>query len=197
MDAGAFAVSSMTTNTIVNLAVLLLCIQQTFMYSARNDAGEFFFDNFSLVAKSVSCFKMFVTAYHAVQTKGSEMFALIEEDGGNQNSLRGLQVTVAEMLIAIYQFVDHVGNAHSPWVAEKILHLVGSGLPVLIGACHVSWIAYKAGIISKVVEWLRKIARALAGEEEQVAGGAAPVGGGDGDAEVGEEGVGIVVVVLA
>ncbi|KAE8779958.1 hypothetical protein D1007_46996 [Hordeum vulgare] len=121
----------------------------------------------------------------------------MKEGGGNQNSLRDLQVTVAEMLIAIYQFVDHVGNAHSPWVAEKILHLVGSGLPVLIGACHVSWIVYKAGIISKVVEWLRKIARALAGEEEQVAGGAAPVGDGDGDAEVGEEGVGIVVVVLA
>lgn len=38
------------------------------MDSAHNDVGELVFHNFSLVAKSVSCFKMFITAYHDVPT---------------------------------------------------------------------------------------------------------------------------------
>lgn len=81
---------------------------------------------------------------------------------------------------------------------------VGSGLPVLIGVCHVGWIVYKMGFFGVVVEWLRMILRVFARNEEQAAGAAMESDGdghdGNGDAEeeqVGEEGVEAVVAVAA
>jgi hypothetical protein len=40
---------------------------------------------------------------------------------------------------------------------------------MLIGACQIAWLVYKADVISKVVEWLMKMPRFFAREEEHKA----------------------------
>ena len=77
------------------------------MYSARTDAGELFFDNFSLVAKSVSCFKMFITAYHSVQTKGSEMPAL---------------VCLLAFFLHLYAITTHLNINRGAWARTRVSH---------------------------------------------------------------------------
>ncbi|XP_073360649.1 uncharacterized protein [Aegilops tauschii subsp. strangulata] len=264
MVAGAVA-GRMAVNAIVNIAALALCIKQTFMDSAYNDGGELVFHNFSLAAKSVSCSKLFITAYHAVHTEGSEMFGLvcllgffllsyaitthlkmdhkawaktriigmatlmasgvfllcrgmlipkdhawhtiavqtiiilivfleacvlllaqIKENGDTQHLLPDLLMKSVETSINIYRLNDFMQQKRNPWDAEKILHLVGSGMSVLIGAYQIGWIIYKVGIKYQVIEWLRKLPQVYTGKEEQATGAAIK---DDRDADVAEKAV--------
>jgi hypothetical protein len=49
---------------------------------------------------------------------------------------------------------------------------------MIIGACQIGWIVYKADIISKVVEWFMKIPQVLARKTEQAAGATTRGNGG-------------------
>lgn len=101
------------------------------------------------------------------------------EDGDNQNSNWNLLIISDDTFIPSYRFFGSIAKTHSPWDTEKILHLVGAGLPVLIGTGHFFWILYKAHIRPKaVVGWLMKIPRVFARKTEQAAG--ATMGGNGG-----------------
>ncbi|XP_051201506.1 uncharacterized protein [Lolium perenne] len=93
----------------------------------------------------------------------------IKEDGGNQHLLRDLLMKLGETPISTYRCVHLIQNPDSPWDAQMILLLLGSGPPMLIGACQIAWLVYKADVISKVVEWLMKMPRFFAREEEHKA----------------------------
>ncbi|KAM0821341.1 hypothetical protein ACQ4PT_072300 [Festuca glaucescens] len=80
----------------------------------------------------------------------------IKEDGGNKHLLRDLLMELGETPISIYRCVHLIQNTDIPWDAQKILLLLGSGPPMLIGACQIAWLVYKADIISKVAELLMK-----------------------------------------
>lgn len=68
---------------------------------------------------------------------------------------------------------------------------------MLIGACQIGWIVYKAGIISKVVEWLGKMCLVFVKEEDQAVRDAMEDhGGGDAWQEVAKDGVEVVVASL-
>ncbi|XP_010229721.2 uncharacterized protein LOC104582090 [Brachypodium distachyon] len=99
---------------------------------------------------------------------GLLIHAQIKEDGGSNHLVRDLLMRLADTSISIYRWTHLIRQTRHPLDAEKILRLVGSGLPVLIGACQVAWIAYKAGFVREVVEWLRKIPWVFAGKKTRM-----------------------------
>jgi hypothetical protein len=75
---------------------------------------------------------------------------------------------------------------------------VGASLPMLIGACQICWMLYKALTKPKVVlGWLRKIPRVFARKTEPAAGAAMERNGGrDGGDQVADESVEVVLATL-
>jgi hypothetical protein len=65
---------------------------------------------------------------------------------------------------------------------------------MIIGACQIAWLVYKADIISKVVEWIMKIPQVLARKTEQAAGGGN--GGRDAGNQVADEDVEVISATL-
>jgi hypothetical protein len=64
---------------------------------------------------------------------------------------------------------------------------------MIIGACQIGWIVYKADIIFKVVEWFIKIPRLFARKTEQAAGATTRGNGGrDSGDQVADEHVEVV-----
>ncbi|XP_047057894.1 uncharacterized protein LOC124664404 [Lolium rigidum] len=115
----------------------------------------------------------------------------VQENGDDKHLLRDLLVVLVETLITIYRFVESMGKTHSPWDAEKILHLVGASLPVLIGTSQIGWIVYKALTKPKVmVGWLGKIHQVYARKRELAAGATIGGNGGrDGGSQVANESI--------
>ncbi|KAM0913763.1 hypothetical protein ACQ4PT_011938 [Festuca glaucescens] len=61
---------------ILSLISLALCLDQFYMdWTCVN--GDLVFNNFSMVEKLVSCFKLYIIGYDALHTSGSEVFGVV------------------------------------------------------------------------------------------------------------------------